>query len=408
MSEENHSSSLKKYFDKVIETNFGDLIPPEAIITPFGIKTFDAILGGGIASSLLTALSSAPETGKSTLAFQFAANFLNYHPKSVVIYIDIEGASSVKSNTSYVQDRITTFGIPPDRITYIPSPLDLVGVFELIKKVIAGKKELQKRSNDDYKLLIVWDSIAATSSSKDVNALDPNEVIGFKARELTHYISRIKSDLIMNQITLLTIDQIRANMKITNRFQAPDDKGVGEFSSNFKAATNVSSFQHAVRQWVYFSRGANLSVQDPLGVDGFILNAVLEKNKLAPSKITIPLVFDKKFGAIPALSEYLFLSEHTKFEMKVYKEAAIKKIYPPLVSASGRSKIINVIDPDTGEIIATSDKFNERQLLKHYYQDSVFKDVFDKAVDMSIQERIVKPFFNRSNLMDGEIVEDED
>jgi len=400
MAEENHSHLLKKYFDSVIEKKFGHIIPPEAIITPFGVKTFDAILGGGIASSLLTAFSSAPETGKSTLAFQFAANFIKEHSKSVIVYIDIEGASSIK-NQGYVQDRITTFGIDPDRITYIPSPLDLLGVFDLIKNVIAGKRELESRTNNQYKLLIIWDSIAATSSSKDINAEDPNEVIGYKARELTHYISRVKADLIMNQVTLIVIDQIRANMKIQSRFQTPDDKGVGEFSTNFKAATNVSSFQHAVRQWVYFSRGINLTVQDPLGVDGFIINVVLEKNKLAPSKIKIPLVFDKKFGVIGPLSEYYFINEHTAFEKKVYKDAGLKKIFPPLVETSGRSKIINVIDSESGEIVESSEKFNERHFLKSYYSDLNFKRIFDKAVDVSINERIIQPFFNRSNLIDS-------
>jgi hypothetical protein len=209
----------------------------------------------------------------------------------------------------------------------------------------------------------------------------------------------------MNQVTLVVIDQIRANMKITNRFATPDDKGVGEFSTNFKAATNVSAFQHAVRQWIYISRGTTLTIQDKLGVDGFVLNVICEKNKLAPSKIMIPLVFDKKFGAIPILSEYLFLSEHTKFEKKTFKEAGIKKIYPPLVAASGNSKIISIVDSD-GVVIKSTEKFNERQLLKKYYSDSAFRSIFDEAIVTSINERIVKPFFNRSNLTDSDSDED--
>lgn len=396
MSESNHSHKLKQYFDTIIKKQFGELSPPESIVTPFGIKTLDTILGGGICSSLPVAFSSAPETGKSTMAFQFAANFVKYHEKSVIVYIDVEGASSVSTNSEFFQDRITSFGINPERITYIPSPLDLTGVSDLIKSVIKGKKELETRSNDTYQLLIVWDSIAATPSSKDISAEDPNEVIGYKARELSHLISRLKSDLIMNQVTLIAIDQIRANMKITSRFQTPDDKGVGEFSNNYKSATNVNAFQHSVRQWMYMSRGANITVQDKLGVDGFILNVTMEKNKLAPSKITIPLVFDKKFGAIPILSEYLFISENTKLEKKIFKDAALKKIYPLSVSSSGNSKIISVIDPNTGEVKKSTEKFNERHLLKKYYSDSTFKSIFDEAVDVSIKERIINTFFNRN------------
>ena len=394
----NHSAKLKQYYDSIIKKNFGELEPPKAIVTPFGIKTLDTILGGGICSSLPVAFSSAPETGKSTMAFQFAANFIKHHEKSVVIYIDVEGASSISENSAFFQDRITTFGIDPDRISYIPSPLDLNGVSELIRSVIQGKRELEQRANDDYKLLIVWDSIAATPSSKDIDAEDPNSVIGYKARELSHLISRLKSDLIMNQVTLIVIDQIRANMKIQSRFQAPDDKGVGEFSSNYKSATNVSAFQHSVRQWMYMSRGSNITVNDKLGIDGFELNVIMEKNKLAPSKITIPLVFDKKFGAIPALSEYKFISENTKYEKKIFKDAAIKKLYPLAVSASGNSKVISVIDPESGEVIKSTEKFNERHLLKKYFTEPEFKEIFDKAVDLSVQERIVNTFFNRSQI----------
>lgn len=397
-SSPNHSGKLKNYFDAIIKKDFGELVPPESIVTPFGIKTLDTILGGGICSSLPVAFSSAPETGKSTMAFQFAANFVKHHEKSVVVYIDVEGASSVSGNTQFFQDRITTFGIDPDRITYIPSPLDLNGVSELIRSVIRGKRELEERTNDSYKLLVVWDSIASTPSSKDATAEDPNEVIGYKARELSHLISRLKSELIMNQVTLVVIDQIRANMKIQSRFQTPDDKGVGEFSNNYKSATNVSAFQHSVRQWMYMSRGSNITVQDKLGIDGFELHVVMEKNKLAPSKITIPLVFDKKFGAIPVLSEYKFISENTKYEKKVFKDAALKKLYPLAVSASGNSKIISIIDPDSGEVLESTEKFNERHLLKKYFSEPEFKKIFDKAVDLSVQERIINTFFNRSQL----------
>jgi RecA/RadA recombinase len=397
MSEENkpsHANLLKQYFDKVSNERYG--VPQESIITPFGIKTLDTILGGGISSSLPVAFSSAPETGKSTLAFQFAANFLKHNDNSTVFYIDVEGASSISSDSSFIQSRIQSFGIDPDKISYYPAPLDISGVFNLIKDIIAGKKALEEKQGIKLNLLIVWDSIAATPSSKDINAEDPNEVIGFKARELTHLMSKLKIELLMNQVTMIVIDQVRANMKIQSRFQTPDDKGVGEFSTNYKSATNVSSFQHAVRQWVYISKGSDVRLNDGYGIDGYVLNVVLEKNKLAPSRIQIPILFDKKYGAVPILSEYFFMSEFTKYEKKVYKDAGLKKIYQPVVETSGQSKIIKLINPETGEIEGESDKFKARQLLKTYHSDESFKKLFDKAVDYSIQARIIEPFFNRS------------
>jgi hypothetical protein len=110
-------------------------------------------------------------------------------------------------------------------------------------------------------------------------------------------------------------------------------------------------------------------------------------------------VFDKKFGVIGPLSEYLFISENTKYEKKIYKETAIKKVYPISVKKAGNSKIISIIDPSSGEVLEESEAFLERHFLKKFYTDPKFKTIFDKAVDISIQERIVNPFFNRSNLL---------
>lgn len=396
-----YAALLKTAMNKHISTKFGHAQPPSPYITPFGIRTLDALLGDGLASSAPIAISSTPETGKTTISLQFGAAFQRAHKNSVVLYINIEEASGgggeVEDPTAQVhigyhdiQDRIQTFGINPDTFLNKPVELNVQEVFGLITDMINIKRKLQEKTNEEYYMLIIWDSIAATPSSKDAEANSPNEIIGFKARELTLGLSKIKQQISMERCSFIIIDQVRANMKIDGPFSI-GEKSVGDFG-NFKAATSVSALQHNLRQWLFLSKSVALKQSDPLQVDGWITNVYTEKNKLAPSQYSVPIVFDKKFGAVAILSEYVFMRDITKVERKFWKTHT-KLIYPLCITSSANSKILTVTDPDTKNVLYKSDKFMERNFINKYNQDPEFQHWFNRAVDISVDQRIKVALF---------------
>ncbi len=385
MSEKNHAAILTKAFDITLQKKYGSYIPPNPCITPLGIKHLDALLGGGITSSCPVAFSSTPETGKSTCSLYLCSQFLKIHENSCVIYLDTESAAGGESKD--IEDRIETFGIDRERFLYKPFVMNVKEIFEVIEQLADLKKQMEVKTQKEYDILVVWDSIAATPSSKDLNAEDPNEVIGYKARELTFQLTKAKQFLAMHRITFIVIDQVRANMQIKAPWQAAtDEKTVGTFG-NFKSATNVSALQHNVRQWLWLSKGVQLKPTDPLGVDGWVLNVFTEKNKLAPSQYSIPLVFDKKYGIIPVLSEYYFMANKTKTEKKFWPDKK-KMPYPLLINGATNARHLEVIDPNTGELMYSSEKFNERDFIKKYNSDLNFKQWFDYAATVSAQQRI--------------------
>lgn len=384
---------LKLAFDRLLEKEYGGAIAPDPYLTQFGVRTIDAILGGGLSSSTPVSISSTPETGKSTFCFQFCKSFLTQHPNSVAVYLDIE--TSAASSSDEGNTRIAIFNIDQDRIMYRPMVLDLKQTFSLIEMLVQTKQKLEDKKGQEVKVLFIIDSLAGLGSSKDVSADDPNQIIGLKARELTHLLSKYKPLIALNRITIIFIDQVRAKIKITSPYAVAEEKSTGTFN-NFQSATNTFAFHHALRQWLYLSQGTFLKPNDSFGIDGWELHVKTEKNKLAPSKISVNCVFDKRNGIIPILSEYLFMRDMTKTEKSYTKNNAKKLEYPLLVHTEGHSKFLEVLNPETGELIK-SDKFKEKDLIDKYNQDSEFKQLFDYALNISIDERIYKGMF-RQNL----------
>ena len=130
-----------------------------------------------------------------------------------------------------------------------------------------------------------------------------------------------------------------------------------------------------------------------LGVDGWILELITEKNKLAPSNYSVQVVLDKKFGINPTMSEYWFMSNMSKWEVKVTGKKEEKLTYPLSVTTEGKSKVLNIFDPHTKKVIKKSEKFTEGKLYEKYHTDPNFKIIFDEAVEAAVTYRIKVGYF---------------
>jgi RecA/RadA recombinase len=382
---------LSQLFNKVIEKKYGSKRSPSPLIMSTGIGHLDALLGGGILSSGPVMITSTPESGKSTLAYQFAGTFHNAYENGVIVYIDIEGSGGSQETTQYKISRAETFGLDKStRFRYEPIVLNLKELFNLLSTLVEQKKIVEEKTGREFYVFLIWDSVAATRSSKTDEVDDHNQLIGFKARELSFYLEQSLPYLKFHRIFFLCIDQVRAKIKIDGPF-AQQEKTVGQFK-NMQAASNTFSLLHNIQQWLFLSRGKAISPTDNMGIEGWYLNIWTEKNKLAPSQHGISCVFDMHTGLSKFWSEFTFLSDKTPTEKKIYRE---KKLPSPLMleKASAQKYHLKVPDSETDKIQYTSDTFFKKDAKQKYLNDKEFKKWFDYAVELSAYQRITHGMF---------------
>jgi len=261
-----HAEKLGEAFEKIITRDYGFARAPKPYVTPFGIQHLDALLGGGIISSAPVVLSSTPETGKSTFAFQFAKQFQTVYPNSIIVYLDVEGAANA-SGTANSSSRVQIFAIDEKRFRYEPVIIDIYGFFNMIETLVGIKKMFEEKLQKEFKIMIVWDSIASTPCSKLSDVSDPNKIIGLKARQLSFCIEKYAPLLAYNRITFITIDQVRANLQLEGQYVAKE-KSVGTWN-DYKAASSIVAFNHKVGQWLFLSRKTAINPSDGMGVTGW-------------------------------------------------------------------------------------------------------------------------------------------
>ena len=384
------ASILGQAFEKVITKKFGSKRSPEPLIFSTGIKHLDALLGGGIVSSGPVMVTSTPETGKSTFAYQMAKQLHDNYENSITVYLDIEGSGGATESNEFGVSRIETFGLQDShRFSYQPIVLDIMELFSLIETLIETKILVERKTNKEFLLFIIWDSIPSTRTSKTDLAEDPNKIIGLKGRQLSFVLDKYLPLMKFNRVFFLCIDQVRADIKI-DQFAATEQT-VGNFK-NIKAATNIFSLQHNVQQWLFLSKTKTITRDTHYGFDGWILNIFLEKNKICPSGYYVSCVFNKHTGIDAFWSHFLFLSEMTYTEKRIYKTEN-KLPFPLLIDSASEKKSQLHVRDNEGKSLYKSEPFFKRQAKELYTTNPEFKQWFDYAVDLSCHERITNSMF---------------
>ena len=397
---------LANMFNDFAIEKFGALNPPSAYVTPSGIKPLDALLGGGFISSAPIAFSSTPETGKSSIAYQMAKQFLDVNLAGICVYCDVESISDIETQTdesdpnfSFAHEsRADTFGLTGDqRFIYCRRPFTISAFFEYLDGLIERKRQIQAQTGTEVKLLIILDSIASLSYSRLDSVEDFDKIPGKRAMELSFHLTKFKQHFAFDRISMIVIDQMKAAMSLKGLYDKPDEKTVGNFN-NTKAATGVYTFQHAVSQWLYFSKGTELTPgKFPSGdIDGWIINVLTEKNKCASSKNQISVVFDKRTGINKFWSEFYFLSNYTPSEVKLQRDGC-RPFMDLAITSKGAYTILTVMNPDSGEVEYQSKGFYRKDARIMYDEDPEFHKWFDLAVDYSCNARIIRGLLKINN-----------
>lgn len=171
-------------------------------IMPTGCLALDSILGGGLPVGRITEVYGDESTGKSLIAAQVAA--IAQDEGHIVLYIDTESAVSI--------DIVKEVGVDINNLIYtVPDTLDGdEGVFQLMENTIEDMKVVFPNKL----LLIIWDTIAATSSIREMEGEYGKAMMGQHAQLISQGLRRISSKISKERVCALFVNQTRVKLGV--------------------------------------------------------------------------------------------------------------------------------------------------------------------------------------------------
>ncbi len=191
---------------------------------PTGSRWLDSIICrgklAGIPVGKVTEIAGLSSAGKSYMAVQIAAKAQALG--HVVVYFDAESAL----DSSFLLQA----GVDPSEGFLYVQAVSVEKTLEAIEDLMKEYPETQ--------FLFIWDSIAATSSEKDLEGdFNPQSSMAVKPRIFAKAFPKLTIPLANNQCTLLLINQLKTNITsniaeaMTTPYIAPGGKALEYFSS---------------------------------------------------------------------------------------------------------------------------------------------------------------------------------
>lgn len=151
---------------------------------------------GGVPEGRIIEISGMPSTGKSHIAFAMARNVQQIG--GLVVYIDTECAVPI--------EKLSSMGIDvKKRFVYCDTHCT-EEVFSIIESTILKAKALMSK---DIPILVVWDSVAATSPKAELEGEYDQNSMGLQARAISKGMRKITGVIGQNNVTLVCLNQLR-------------------------------------------------------------------------------------------------------------------------------------------------------------------------------------------------------
>ena len=270
---------------------FSDITKPSGYFDT-GIVGLNYIVSGDVNKGYpwgrMIELFGKESCGKSTLAY--AAIAKAQQSESLAYLFDTEGAFDIS--------QAQRCGIDPDNLLYDePKNID-----ELFKKLYNVLEEIYTKKKATIPMLIVWDSVAASSLIEDESSFDSGAVAQL-ARKISPAVNRIMPSIIANPVTFLCVNQTRVNL---SGWRPTEDTPGGKtikFYSSIRLQINKKE------DWVIKGFGGD----DKAGI---ISNIKCVKNKISRPFLTTSV----HIGYADGVDEISSLYELAK-EVDIFKQA---------------------------------------------------------------------------------------
>lgn len=311
---------------------------------PTGIDILDTLTGGGFSIGQIVQIVGLPGSFKSTLMAQIVGNAQKYYNgKILCVYYDTE--------VSMTQKRLKQLGVnnPPLK------PYDDITIEQLFQTIeaMAAYKEAK---NIDIPSIIVWDSIANTSTLKERSTDEINQTMGLKQKLLSQLIPRYLPRLKKYKICLWGVNQLRDKLDVGMYGPPPDLKGLGSFDIPGGKAIKFNSSTLLKLQ----NRGE--LKEEQYGFRGIQLEGIFIKNKSFQPLIKFDLLADFSHGVDNFFTNYKLLAENKRLSTGAWNKLEA------LPEVKFRTK-------DAKETYNTNEKFKEvfdsevKSVLKTNYTD---------------------------------------
>jgi recombination protein RecA len=305
--------------------------------------------GGGYPEGRIIEISGAPSIGKSHLAYHASA--VVQQMGGLVVYVDTENATSPQ--------KLAAMGIDVrKRFVYCDSHCT-EEVFSIIESTILKAKQVIDKN---VPILVIWDSVAATSPKAELDGEYEDNTIGLQARVISKGMRKITGVIGQNNVTLLCLNQLRTAIGVMH---GDPDVTPGGKSIPYHASVRIKLT-------------SGTQVKDKNGnIIGIHVIATLKKNKVAPPfrKCEFDIIFGK--GIVE--DEYLFdeVRAHCKANGPVKRDNLEVNI-----TGEGAWKELTVTNAKTGEV--TLEKKFYKSDFGSMLKDEKYKNYLLMAIDSAL------------------------